>query len=496
MRLLLLAAIAAACVGSMGGGCVPSIVLNENANSVTPGKTLAAVVLLPDTSRTVTQGSLVRIRWTAANKTSDDALADIVVRSRTDDTETILFGGVRITVTGTTQDLLWDTTDFQGPFDIGVRITAGDEKNDFKSTSVITVDAPPTFAFTAPSEAASVEVGGSTAPALGISYAGGDPDGNGKTTIRLDTDQDHTSGNEITIFASRDLPKIAGSTTLTWNGQNSSNTNVAAGTYFLFAEVKDDINADQVVEGLAQITVTTAPADPVLAVTAPAADTEFITGTTPSNRIQYTFPKNRTSNVLVDLKLDPDDNNQNGNEITILGQRLILPATTSDFFEWTGIDVNGATVSPGLYRVLLSQSTGTGNPTVVAATGKYLVRSASGLPIVSALEPATDQTLTAGSFLTIRWRDDDPSGSATIRIILDDDNMPAEIVETGAAEIEILANRSASQDDVLDAFQFQIPNSLAAGTYFITVFVDGDGVAPFDGRSTCAGRLIIRNPSN
>jgi len=494
MRILLLAAMAAVCVGSMGGGCVPSIQLNENANSVTPGKTLAAVILLPDASRTVSQGSLVRIRWTAANKTGEDALADIVVRSRNDDTETILLGGVRITVTGTTQDLLWDTTDFQGPFDIGVRITAGDEKNDFKATTVTTVDAAPTFAFTAPTVASTIEVGGATAPSLSISYTGGDPDGNGKTTIRIDPDSDHTSGNEITIFAARDLPKIAGSTTINWNGQNSSNTNVAAGTYFLFAEVKDGVNADQTIEGLAQIAVTTAAAAPTLAVTAPATDTEFITGTTASSRIEYSFPNGRTANLLVDLKLDPDDNNQNGNEITVLSQRLILPATSTDFFDWTGIDVNGANVPPGIYRVLLSQSTGTGNPTVVAAAGKFLVRSASGLPIVSALEPATDQTLTAGSFLTIRWRDDDPSGSATIRVILDDDNMPSESVETGAAEIEILANRSASQDDILDAFQFQIPNTLAAGTYFITVFIDRDGAAPFDGHSTCAGRLKFNSP--
>lgn len=494
MRIAILVLFAAT-IGMTGASCIPGIDLDAEQNQPVPARKLAATLLLPDISRTVTQGELVRVRWTAANKTGGDAVLDLVVRSRSDDAETILLGGERVSVTGTTQDLLWDTSTFQGPYDLNLRITSGTDVNEFRSTAVITINESPSFVFTAPTDPVSIEVGGETDPSVPISFTSFDRDGDGNAVIRLDTDENHDSGNEVTL-TERDLPETRTDETFTWNGKDSASADVEAGEYFLFAEVTDARNADQVIEGLAKITVTAAPEPLTLAITAPDEDTEFLLGTTTSLQINYSFAAGREADVLIDLKLDRDDNNTNGNEVTILSQRLIDPDTETDFFDWFGTDVNGGPIFSGIYRVLLTQSTGSGTPTIVAADGRVLFRDADEQPLISLLEPATDQTLTAGSFLTIRWRDDDPAGTSTVRLFLDDDANPAEPTETDTAEMEILNSRSAGPDDVQDTFQFQVPSTLAPGTYFIFAYVDRDNTAPFEVSSVAAGRLIIRDPSN
>ena len=103
--------------------------------------------------------------------------------------------------------------------------------------------------------------------------------------------------------------------------------------------------------------------------------------------------------------------------------------------------------------------------------------------------------MAAGSFVTIRWRDDDPSETATIRLAIDDDMNPQEATETDDPEMEILSGRVASGDGVQDTFSFQVPSTLAPGTYFVFGYIDRDGAAPFEHSSVAAGRIIIRDPN-
>lgn len=475
-----------------GGSCPPGIDLNAEENTPIAPQQLAVVLLLPDASRTVAQGEFVRVRWTTAKLVSGDAIVTVLVRSRLDDQETILFGGVRVDTIGSTKDIFWDTSTFAGAYDVVVRIESGSMRDDFTGTSVITVNTPPRLTFTAPSTPATIAVGGDTPPSLRIAWLGVDPDGSGRAAIGIDPDEDHSTGNEITI-AERDLQTTETLQSFDWNGTRSGGGgDVDPGTYFLFATLTDGVNTSRLAEGLVQITVEEAEKTEatMLAVTEPAEDTTFLTTDSPIT-IEFTFPDSQEDEVLIDLKIDTDDNHQNGNEQTILSQRLIDADTTEDSFAWNGTDSGNSPVAEGIYRVVMTVSSGSGTPNVVQSDGLIFFRSTAETPLIALLAPASNTTLAAGQFLSIRWRDDDPSETATIRITLDDDGMPAEGTETDDAEIEILTGRAASGDGVQDTFSFQIPGTLGAGTYFIFAYIDRDGSAPFEHNSVAAGRLII-----
>ncbi|MCC6357837.1 MAG: hypothetical protein IT450_03770, partial [Phycisphaerales bacterium] len=86
--------------------------------------------------------------------------------------------------------------------------------------------------------------------------------------------------------------------------------------------------------------------------------------------------------------------------------------------------------------------------------------------------------------------------AANVFLFIDDDVNPQEDTETGAAEIQILANRTAGGDGVQDTFAYQIPSSLGPGTYYIFAYIDRDSTRPFDHSSVAAGRINIADPNN
>lgn len=480
----------------IAASCIPVIDLDADDKAPPPGVLLAASVNRPADDRTVPTGAVVSIEWTAANLTNDEAIATLLVRKRSDRSETILTGGVLVTEVGVRESFDWNTANFDGgEYNVLVRIVAGELTDEEIGAGIITINSPPQLSFTEPFEDTTLEnedPESDETPTVRIRWSAFDPDGDGKLELGVDPDTDHTNGNEI-ILVEKDLETDAAFDSFDWDGNDGDDVRVDTGVYNVYARIFDEINTDVIVNGLATITVPDAPEEVENAVTQPEEDRTFLT-TDATTRIEYTISQD--DDVLIDLKIDTDDNHQNGNEITILSQRLVEADTTSGNFDWNGQNSAGAAVADGIYRVFMAISTGAGNPTTFQAEGLVFRRAEANKPLIGLLQPATNTTSSAGSFLNIRWRDDDPSETGRVFLFVDDDPNPEEATETGAAEIEILANRDAGGDDVQDSFSWQIPSTLAPGTYYIFAYVDRDGARPFEQSSVAPGRLIIPDPAN
>lgn len=477
-----------------GGACIPLIDLNATQGQPPPATTLGASVTRPTADRTVPSGAVVAIEWTAGNTTGNEAIGTLLVRRRADRAETILSGGVRITATGVRESFTWDTTGFDGgAYNIIVRITAGALTDESIGTGIITINSPPDLTFTDPFEDATLPDpdADNETPTVRIRWSAFDADGDGKMELSVDPDSDPENGNEI-LLLERDLASDASFDSFEWNGDDMDGERVETGTYRIFARIFDDVNPSRVVNGLATITIPDAVEPVTNKVTEPSEDRQFLASET-STKIQYTIAE--SDDVLIDLKIDTDDNHQNGNEVTILAQRLVEADTDSGDFDWNGQDSAGVVVGDNIYRVFMVINRGSGPPTTLEAAGLIFRRSEENKPLIGLLQPATDQTVNLGQFVTIRWRDDDPSETARITLRVDDDAMPQESTETGAAEIEILTGREAKGDGVQDSFAWQVPSNLAPGTYFIFAYIDRDGAAPFEHASVAPGRIIIRDPA-
>jgi len=485
----------------LGATCFPLIDLDQE-EGVVSGTTLAVSVITPAADREVPLGAIVEIEWTAANLTGWEAVATILVRARDDLSETILSGGLRLPGEGTTRSLDWDTSDFPGGvYSIVARIEADDQTKEATASGRVTINTPPSFDFTEPTEDTELveqedpnDPNAPPGPAtITIRWTAFDPDGDATVQIGIDpdpNDPNHNSGNEI-IIAERDIPSSSGFDSLDWDGTDQNGEQVEPGTYDLYALITDSMNEDQFIEGPARVIVPEEPEAIELAITQPEEDTEFLTTDDPLT-IEFTLDED--DNVLIDLKADTDDNHLNGNEITILSQRLIEEGTNEDSFGWDGDDSAGDPVDDGIYRIFLVVNRGSGTPAIAEADGLVFRRSEEEQPLIALLEPEAERTVEPGAFVLIRWRDDDPSETATIRLTLDDDALPNEETETEDPEIEILADRDADGDGVQDTFQYQVPVDLAPDRYFIFAYIDRDGDAPFDNVSVAAGHIMIEDP--
>ncbi|MFO0839240.1 MAG: hypothetical protein U1D55_12045 [Phycisphaerae bacterium] len=457
------------------------------------GTLLGVTVLTPSASRTVPEGTVVNVDWAASNLGDEDATVSVFVESRTDLSRTVLAGGEFVDTGTATRSALWDTTGFAGgTYSIRAEIRTDSQQFEATAPGRITIDAKPEFEFAAPFTDATLPVDGGNDDVVTIRWSSSDREGKGNVKISVDPDSDHTNGNEIQIVQ-RNLPANAQVDSFDWNGNGPDNKRVTTGNYDLFAVVDDTVNKAFTVEGLARIKVPDVPTALTTKIVTPASDTTFLTSD-PTLKIEFTF--NQDADVLIDVKMDTDDNHANGNERTILQQRLIGKDTDRDSFDWNGTDTASVALPDGIYRPVLQVDTGSGVPTTSQADGLVFRRSASDQPLIALLEPPSAATLNAGSFLRIQWRDDDPSNSATVRIVYDDDPNPNEATETNAAEVTILSGRSAKDDGVSDSYSFQIPAAITPGTYYIFAYIDRDNAAPYDCISIAPGRFVIPNPNN
>jgi flagellar hook assembly protein FlgD len=500
-----------------GATCLPLIDLDED-ETVVSGTTLAVAVTRPSADRAVPPATRIEIEWMAANLTSSEAVATVLVRFRDDRSETILAGGLRLPAGQTTgtlgwdTSLDWDTSDFLGgAYSIVARIEADGQTKEATAPGRITINTPPSFEFTEPTEdtelIGQVDPNDPNAPpgpaSVTIRWTAFDPDGDGTAQIRIDPedpnlpdepDTDRDSGDEITI-AEVSIPSTAGFDSLEWDGTDSAGERVPGATYDLFAVVSDGVNDEQIIEASVQIVV---PDEIELALTEPSENETLLTSD-PNDVIMIEFTLDEDNDVFIDLRIDPDDNHRNGNETTIVARRKIEQGTKEGSEEWRGQDSEGNDVGDGIYRLIMVVNRSSGPSETVRAEGLVFVRSSENQPLIALLEPNTDATFTGGEGgeLLIRWRDDDPSDSATIRLTIDDDATPNEGgAETDGAEENIPSadDLDPSGDGLDDTFTYYVSDDRPPGRYWIFAYIDRADEAGIDHIAIAGGQLVIEDP--
>lgn len=519
-------ALCAAVALSTGASCFPLVELGGLAPDVRGEPTeLALSVIRPASTREVASGTVIGVRWTASNLTGDEAVATVLIRDRSDLSETIIAGGVRVPESGVQRDMDWETADVDaGRYSIVVRLVAGAETVEETAPGQITVNEPATFEFTDPAADVVLEANEPAAPndpndpnaatpepetpTVAIRWSAGDFEGAGSFAVGVELDTEPNSGDEIELTTG-DLPSEVSFDAFVWDG-TAEGAAVDPGRYNVFARVDDGVNPVRIVRAPGRITVPepepnepndpNGPNDPNTppAATAFAApndpnnpDTEFLVG---GDALEVKLEFAEPNDILIDLKVDVDENPRNANEITFVSQRLIDKDTNRETVAFEGTDTNDNDIKAGIYQMLMVVNRGTDNPSILNATGLFFIRDNADQPLIAMLEPASDLERDPGQFYTFQWRDDDPTEEAVIRLVLDDDPAPNQEFESGFPEIEILADREASPDGVQDTFAYQIPNTLTPDTYYVFAYIDEDGVAPFDYISVAAGRLTVKDP--
>ena len=156
---------------------------------------------------------------------------------------------------------------------------------------------------------------------------------------------------------------------------------------------------------------------------------------------------------------------------------------------------------PGIYRLVIVMNAGGSSPIVKAGSGFVFLREEEDQPLIALLEPHQLGSAGAGEYLTIKWRDDDPTEEAQIRLAIDDDPTPDE-GEDGSdpddmAEMVILEEREATGDDVQDSFAWQIPGlaDLGPGTYYVFAYIDPAEVGGDPQISVAPVPFIVTDPS-
>ena len=469
----------------------------SDADFITPSEQasrLGVTVRSPSVDASVPAGTDVSIGWSASNRTGETGTASVLVEDLDTLTRTTIADGLSVTGSTGQVSTTWDTAGFDaGTYRIRVRVEAGALSREATAVGRITIDSAPTFAFTRPTSNQTLP----DADPLEIAWSGIDPESDARVDLFVDPDSTDSTDNRIEILSNRLLNDSADDDeqTFDWNGRSTSNERVDAGTYSLIAVVDDEVNDPLTVVLGFTITVPEEEDNTaVLRFTAPEEDTTFLTT---DADLPISMNVNQGTDALLDISVDTDDNHANGNEIRILSQRFIESDTDTTDFNWNGDDAGGNSVPDGIYRLFFISSTGTGTPTV--DDGDFLVfrRSDSEQPLIGLLTPNSVVTFSPGQFLTVSWRDDDPTDAATITIVLDDDNMPRQLVETDEPELEILTGRSAMPDEVQDTFQFQIPSSLQPGTYYIFAYIDATpATAAPDHVNIGPAPIRIEDPAN
>lgn len=510
-------------VALAGGSCLPLVDTTRKAPETS--LTMAIVITEPDADATVAAETPIRIRWTASNLSGAAGTVALVAESRTDFARTILQADVPVAGTGGNGEYTWETAGFSGPYSIYAQLAAGGKLVEVQAAGLVTIDPPATFEFTGPTTDQQFIKGETTS--LAITYVGADNDAT--VTLGLDPDLLHGSGssgdadddddskskriakedtgNEVFIGEIELTAPTATAGTFAWAGKNTDGANVEDGTYYLFASVSDGVNPDFIVNGLARITVSTKEEeeDEGLIFDKPKKDSEFLR-TVPTFELVYRI--NSDQNALVDIVLDPDEADGNGNERLLLSQQSVPGDTDPPTFAWDGHDSAGLDVPDGIYRALMDVTfAGSTAPQTAYAAGLVMRRTTQNQPLVALLKPGSQVKVLAGEYVNIAWRDDTPAeldgdgnviqlpaaDKAHVRLAIDDDPNPAEAVETDHAEIGLpMPPREAVLDNVYDTYNWRVPASLPHGTYYLFAYIyRGDPSNPPDHIAVAGGRIIV-----
>jgi hypothetical protein len=499
MRMSLLATILLGSAFS-GATCLP-LRINPN-DAGDPPTQYGVSVLSPSVDRTVAEGTQVSIRWTAFAATGVQGTASLYVESRSDLTQTVLVEGVAVIGGAVTSTSVWDTTGHTGsPYVIYASLVTNAGTKTVTGPGRITVDARPVLTFTQPTANTTYKIGDGE---LTIGWEAYDPEGEGDVTIALDPDDDPTSGNEIFI---RDagITESDDEVTFDWTGEDLLGEDVAAGTYRLIALLSDDLHPEFAVDSGILITVEEADDDGddddelvTFSIIEPEEDVDFLTT---DASLQIVVGVNQFDDVLIDLKIDTDDNHGNGNELTILSQMLVTGGTETVPFDWDGSLVGGGDAGAGIYKVLALMNTGGTSPRTAVGDALIYRRTDENQPLIAILQPAQVESVQYGDLMPIRWRDNDPTGTATITLTIDDDNIPDQ-GEDGSdpedmAEIEIVSGLDASTS--FDVYFWSISATLPPGTYYVFAYIEEnpDGGGPgLTHVSVGPAPVVIKDPAD
>lgn len=367
MRLKLLS-LTVVMLAVLGATCVP-LIDNTPATPNSPATSLALTFVEPSRDRSVPQGTRVTIRWQAINTGATAGSVEIYIESRTDLSRITLAASISVRGSTGTNTLEWDTSGLAaGEYSIRGMIVTSGQTREALAAGRITINTAPSLRFTEPTALVTLMPRDTTT----IGWSVNDDAGGGRIRLGVDPDLDHGSGNELFILQ-RDLASGDRADTFTWDGNDTAGTRVPDNTYNLFALVEDDVNPLVTAEGLARFIV--APDDPdediTLGVRQPSTDFEF-NAFSPDLPIEIGV--NDTSDVLIDLKIDPDESRTNGNEITILSQRLVAADTPTESFDWNGTDTSNVAVPDGIYNLVIVANRGSGTPQTVAGANLLFVR--------------------------------------------------------------------------------------------------------------------------
>ncbi len=345
----------------------------------------------------------------------------------------------------------------------------------------ISIQGLATFEFTAPTEDQTFDHDEDDPEAIRIEWFGGGV--NATARIGLDPDDDHENGNEV-YFTEQSLLSAPDDQSTTFTGTRLDGRSVLSDTYNLIAEVSDDDNDPFFAEGLAQIIVTGTPPGP--AILAPRQDTDLI-GLGDTIEIEYQV--DQEDEVRVDLLLDPDDDRNNGNEVSLLVQEEIEPDTDPQQFTWDGTNAAGDDVESGIYTLLLEIRQEDDSTEAVEGSGKIFRRGNVDQPLISLLTPTSDQTVVAGDEVTIRWRYDTSSDNAEVVLKLERLSDSAEITIPGGT-------RTADPDDDEDRFIWTVPSrstlpDLEPGSYYLKATITAGGL---NDTATAAGLIVVDDP--
>ena len=526
----------------VGATCLPLVDLDPPESGLEERTELAVSIVTPSEDREVAEGAVIEIEWTAANTTGSAAVATIVVRPRDDfSAETILEGGLRLAGVGETRTLEWNTTGFRGAvYEVIARVVAGGQMEEAVSAGRITINTPPAFNFIEPirntkliaQEDPNDQNAPEQDPEIKIRWAAVDSDGDGRARLGLVSidpneagdlddpstlDEPNDLGEEEITIGEVEFPTIEGIDSLQWDGTDTSGQPVEAGDYHLYALVSDGLNAELLVGArqrddpndpndpgtrLLRITVPEEPEQFELALTKPEEDETLLTSD-PNDFVTIEYTLDEDEDVFIDLRIDTDDDDSNGNETTIVARRKVEEGTNEGSEDWKGKDAEGADVDRGIYRVFMVVSRGTGSPQRIAAEGLVFVRDEEELPLIELLQPADDLTFQSGEGgeIRIRWRDDDPSESAKIRLTIDDDATPNEDEDPNDPNdtlpeetIPSAVDLDPAGDGIEDTFIYYLKDTQPSGRFWIFAYIDRGDATEIDHISVAAGQVVIEAP--
>ncbi len=299
----------------------------------------------------------VVIRWTANDPESDSMLS-----IELDPDANHASGNEEILVTRTINNsagfdsFTWTGNDAGGTrvdggvYNLYARITDSFGTNRIVESGVqVTVEAVPdtgTTEITSPTEDTTFVAGD---PDLSIEFTVGASD-DALVDIKIDSDDVHQSGNEVTILSQRLVRRSMPDDTFAWNGTNSSGVAVADGIYRLFLAVSTGSGTPQVTQGDGLVFRRSFAEEPLIALLEPNNDLTVSKGNFVTIRWRDDDPAGNSSQVRLVIDDDPNPaemTETDGPEMLILSGRAASGDGVQDSFSYQIPD----TLAPGIYYV-------------------------------------------------------------------------------------------------------------------------------------------------